>query len=150
MQVGQQVVCVDDHFATPLAKYYVSLPVKGKVYTIRALFVGRRMMHPIDGEVKTEIGLLLVELVNGKDPRHKDLQELGFNSERFRPLQHLDADMEEDAELVRVGSAPKVEPLKALPLPDSLALKKLGPSASGRRTSRKGYLPFRVSLFKIN
>jgi len=89
MQVGQRVVCVDDHFPKPLAKYYVNLPIKDKIYTIRAVFVGRRLMHPSNGAVETEIGVLLRELVNGKDPRNKHLQELGFNSERFQPLQYL-------------------------------------------------------------
>src|ERR1700737_1005702 len=102
MQVGQQVVCVDDNFATPLAKYYVNLLVKDKIYTIRAIFVGRRVMHPKAGSADTEIGLLLRELVNGKDPRNKYQQELGFNSERFRPLQYLDSEQEDEDELVRV------------------------------------------------
>jgi hypothetical protein len=119
MEVGQQVVCVDDEFPTPLAKHYANLPTKGKTYTIRAVFVGRRCMHPIGGTEDSEIGLLLVELVNGMDPRNKYGQELGFNSERFRPLLHLDADSENEAELVRVRSAPMVEPLKEMPLPYS-------------------------------
>ena len=121
MQVGQKVVCVDDHFPKPLAQYYVNLPIKDKIYTIRAVFVGRRMMHPTAGSGDTEIGLLLQELINGKDPRNKHLQELGFNSERFRPLQHLDAESENENEneLVRVRVAPKAEPLKEMPLPES-------------------------------
>src|SRR5258708_3821599 len=119
MQVGQRVVCVDDHFPTPLAKYYVNLPIKDKIYTIRAVFVGRRLMHPSSGAVETEIGVLLRELVNGKDPRNKHLQELGFNNERFQPLQYLDTGLENEEELVRVRTTPKVEPLKELPLPYS-------------------------------
>ena len=38
MQVGQKVVCVDDRFPKPLAKYYVQLPVKGNTSTVRAVF----------------------------------------------------------------------------------------------------------------
>jgi hypothetical protein len=87
MQVGQQIVCVDDSFPKPLAKYYAQLPVKGVTYTIRAVFIGRAVMHTAPGAADGEIGLLLKELVNGPDPRNKFGQELGFNSERFRPLQ---------------------------------------------------------------
>jgi hypothetical protein len=111
MQVGQQVVCVDDSFPGPLAKYYVNLPVKGKTYTIRAVFIGRRVMHTSPGAADGEIGLLLQELINGPDPRNKHGQELGFNSERFRPLQLLDDSEESQDELVTWGanSEPLVE-----------------------------------------
>ena len=101
MTVGQQVVCVDDRFPTPLAKYYTNLPVKGRTYTIRAVFLGRRVMHTAPGAADGEIGLLLQELVNPPDPRNKHGQELGFNSERFRPLKELETNAEEkDAESV--------------------------------------------------
>ncbi|MGH7970849.1 MAG: hypothetical protein ACREIC_19180, partial [Limisphaerales bacterium] len=50
-------MCVDDKFPTPLAKHYVNLPVKGKTHTIRAVFVGREVMHPKAGNVDVEIGL---------------------------------------------------------------------------------------------
>jgi hypothetical protein len=119
MQVGQQVVCVDDRFPTPLAKYYVNLPVKGKTYTVRAVFVGRKVMHPHAGNVDTEVGLLLRELVNGKDPRNKYLQELGFNSDRFRPLRHFDSQLANEHEMVRVRVARKTEPLKEMSMPSS-------------------------------
>jgi hypothetical protein len=119
MQVGEQVICVDDRFAKPLAKYYVNLPIKNEAYTIRAVFVGRRLMHPIGGAADGEIGLLLRELPNGTDPRNKYQQELGFNSERFRPLRHQDAGSENQEELVMVRAAPRTEPLKQMPLPYS-------------------------------
>ncbi len=104
MQVGQQVVCVDDSFPGPLAKYYVNLPVKGKTYTIRAVFLGRRVMHTKPGAADGEIGLLLQELVNGTDPRNKYGQELGFNSERFRPLEEAETSAENEMEEELVGS----------------------------------------------
>jgi hypothetical protein len=119
MQVGQKVVCVDDHFPTPLAKYYLNLPVKDKVYTIRAVYLGRGVMHSAPGESDGQIGLLLHEIVNGPDPRNKYQQELGFNSERFVPLRTMDTSEEDEEELVGVRAAPKSEPLKALPLPSS-------------------------------
>lgn len=98
MTVGQQVVCIDDRFPGPLAKYYDQLPVKGRTYTIRALFIGRRVMHTAPGAADGEIGLLLKELVNKPDPRNLHGQELGFNSERFRPLQEMDDTTENERE----------------------------------------------------
>ncbi len=96
MQVGQKVVCVDDSFPGPLAKYYVNLPVKGKTYTIRSVFIGRRVMHTTPGAADGEIGVLLQELINGPDPRNLHGQELGFNSERFRPLEELETTTENE------------------------------------------------------
>jgi hypothetical protein len=111
MQVGQQVVCVNDYFPGPLAKYYKNLPVKGRTYTVRAVFLGRAVMHTTPGAADGEIGLLLKELVNGPDPRNRYGQELGFNCERFRPLEHTDDSTENQEELVMTGVSPKHEPL---------------------------------------
>jgi hypothetical protein len=113
MQVGQQVVCIDDRFPGPLAKYYAQLPVKGRTYTIRAVFIGRRVMHTTPGAADGEIGLLLKELLNGPDPRNVHGQELGFNSERFRPLEEIDTttENEQEEDLVLVKSEPEKEPL---------------------------------------
>ena len=119
MQVGEQVVCVDDQFPRPLGKYYLNLPMKDNTYTIRAVFIGRGVLHPAGATAHGEIGLLLKELVNGMDPRHKHKQELGFSSARFRPLRAREASADDEQELVRVRSAPKVEPLKEMPLPYS-------------------------------
>ncbi len=119
MEVGQQVVCVDDSFPGPLAKYYVNLPVKGKTYTIRAVYVGRAIMHTQAGAADGEIGVLLKELLNPPDPRNKHGLELGFKAERFRPLEEIDTTTEKEDELVMAGTGSKAEPLKALPLPYS-------------------------------
>ncbi len=113
------MVCVDDQFPRPLAKYYINLPMKDNTYTVRAMFIGRGVMHPAGEIAHGEIGLLLEELVNGMDPRHKYRQELGFNSARFRPLTDSDASADDEEELVRVRTAPKVERLKEMPLPYS-------------------------------
>ncbi|HEX3799542.1 MAG TPA: hypothetical protein VH413_12655 [Verrucomicrobiae bacterium] len=104
MQVGQKVVCVDDSFPGPLAKYYASLPVKGRTYTIRAVFLGRGIMHTKPGASDGEVGVLLKELQNGPDPRNKYGQELGFNSQRFRPLDELESTeaQEQEEEFVLV------------------------------------------------
>jgi hypothetical protein len=119
MQVGEHVVCVDDRFPKPLARYYLNLPIRGRAYTVRAVFIGRGVMHPGPATDDGEIGLLLEELVNGMDPRHKYKQELGFNSERFRPLRERETSTETEDELVSVRTAPKSAPLKQLPLPYS-------------------------------
>ena len=97
MQVGQKVVCVDDRFPKPLAKYYVQLPVKGKTYTVRAVFLGRAIMQTQPGQADGEIGILLVELKNPPDPRNMYGQELGFNSVRFRPLLEMEQTEEQEA-----------------------------------------------------
>jgi hypothetical protein len=119
MQVGEQVVCVDDQFPRPLAKYYTNLPMKNNTYTVRAIFIGRAVMHPAGETTHGEIGLLLKELVNGMDPRHKHQQELGFNSARFRPFCDPATSADDEEELVRVRIAPKAQPLKEMPLPYS-------------------------------
>jgi hypothetical protein len=119
MQVGERVVCVDDRFPKPLAKYYLNLPIQDKTYTVRAVFIGRGVMHPGPGTDEGEIGLLLEELVNGRDLRHKYKQELGFNSERFRPFCERAARTETEDELVMVKMTPKATPLKEMPLPYS-------------------------------
>jgi hypothetical protein len=98
MTVGQQVVCIDDRFPGPLAKYYQNLPVKGHTYTIRSVFIGRRVMHTTPGAADGEIGLLLKELINGPDPRNLHGQELGFNSERFRPIEEVSDSTENEQE----------------------------------------------------
>jgi len=119
MQMGQQVVCVDDQFPRPLAKHYVNLPMKDSTYTVRAVFIGRGVMHPAGETTHGEIGLLLKELVNDMDPRHKYKQELGFNSARFRPLRDPNVGAADVEEPVRVRTAPKAKPLKEIPLPYS-------------------------------
>lgn len=104
MQVGQQVVCVDDYFPGPLAKYYKELPVKGRTYTIRAVYIGRAIMHSAPGTSDGEIGVLLKELVNPPDPRNRHGLELGFKSERFRPLEEMETTNENVDEMVMAVS----------------------------------------------
>jgi hypothetical protein len=121
MQVGQQVVCIDDYFPGPLAKYYTQLPVKGRTYTIRAVYIGRAIMHTAPGAADGEIGVLLRELTNPNDPRNKHSLELGFKAERFRPLEETDTTTENEFEdeLVGVASGTAAKPLKEMPLPYS-------------------------------
>ena len=41
MQKGHKVVCINDSFSTLVKAIYKQLPVKGKTYTIREVFLGR-------------------------------------------------------------------------------------------------------------
>ena len=87
---GQKVVCINDEFP-PMAKLmFTHLPKKDSVYTVRAVYIGRGNYSRADsGKKDGEIGVLLEELVNPRDPslRQGLNGELGFNSERFAPLQ---------------------------------------------------------------
>lgn len=74
-RVGQKVVCVD---ATPsLGWGGANRPVKGRVYTVRAV----RPNSDDDGKT---LAILLREVVNPVSHRHGD--EYGFRAHRFRPV----------------------------------------------------------------
>jgi hypothetical protein len=79
-----KVECLDDFFHAPLKKLYRELPVKGEVYTVRAIFHGRDRLHPTNS-FSTTAGLLLEELHNLSDPEQPQA-ELGFRASRFRPI----------------------------------------------------------------
>ena len=104
MVKGQKVVCINDQFSAIVRAIYKQLPAKGVTYTIREVFLGREKV--VKAGDSATVGLLLVELVNPPDPLHKGQQELGFNSERFAPLEELPAEVaaEELAETIGVGS----------------------------------------------
>lgn len=84
MQVGQQVVCIDDQFSGKLVKLLLEKPVLGVMYTIRAVYMGRS-----NKDDSPEVGVLLNELHNPIDPRHAGKSEMGFNEIRFKPLEEL-------------------------------------------------------------
>lgn len=94
---GQKVVCINDDFPPAAHELFERLPVKDKVYTVRAVYVGRgNYTRAESGKRDGEIGVLLEEIVNPRDPalRQGLNGELGFNSERFAPLHH---DVEDEA-----------------------------------------------------
>lgn len=75
---------------------YRYLPKKDSVYTVRAIYIGRgNYTRTESGKKDGEIGVLLEELVNPRDPALKQglHGELGFNSERFAPLQSEDDEL---------------------------------------------------------
>jgi hypothetical protein len=87
---GQKVVCVNGKFPDLARQMYAQLPQQDSVYTIRAIFIGRGNLSAAgSGKSDGEIGVLLEELRNPRDPALKNGLdgELGFNSERFAPLQ---------------------------------------------------------------
>jgi len=98
MTKGQRVVCIDDTFGALIKALYQQLPVKGRTYTIREVYLGREKV--VKGGDTATVGLLLEEVVNPPDPFHVGGEELGFSSERFAPLEELPPEQEEaDAEL---------------------------------------------------
>ena len=105
MQKGQKVVCVNDTFSEFVRHLYEQLPVKGEIYTIREMFLGREKI--VKGGESATVGLLLEELHNPPDPFHQGKQELGFSSERFAPLNELpDEKAEAEEELALGGLGP--------------------------------------------
>ena len=76
MVKGQKVVCINDSFPQFVRAIYKDLPVKGNVYTIREVFLGREKI--VKGGDSATVGLLLEELRNPPDPFHAGQQELGF------------------------------------------------------------------------
>lgn len=90
MTKGQRVVCINDTFTDLVKAIYRQLPVKGRTYTIREVYLGREKI--VKGGDSATVGLLLVELVNPPDPFHTGREELGFSSERFAPLEEVPAE----------------------------------------------------------
>ena len=104
MVKGQKVVCINDSFSQFVQALYRELPVKGRVYTIRDVFVGREKI--VKGNNGATVGLLLDELKNPEDPFHAGNQELGFSSERFAPLEEIPEDERQvaEGELILAGA----------------------------------------------
>ncbi len=112
--VGQRVVCINDDFEPWVYDLYKALPKKDKVYTVRAIGMGRsnpQFALNEDAEIKLtgaefDFLILLKELLNPDDPHSNVKQELGFRAERFAPLQ-TDEVEEEEGELIGVGAGEK-------------------------------------------
>jgi hypothetical protein len=101
MVKGQKVVCINDSFTEFVRAIYLQLPVKGKTYVIREVFLGREKI--VKGGDSATVGLLLEELQNPPDPFHAGQQELGFSSERFAPLEEVPAEAAEAEEMLVAG-----------------------------------------------
>ncbi len=86
---GQKVVCINDNFPVLAVGLYRQFPKKGVTYTVRDVYYGRGNYTKADSGTKDgESGITLVEIVNPPDPamREEIRTELGFNANRFRPL----------------------------------------------------------------
>jgi len=95
---GQKVVCINDQFEPWVYKIYAEVPKKDSVYTVRDVYIGKQDLKDKDGG---SVGITLKEIRNPIDPTCKSgPQELGFNSERFAPLEELDSEIENVEELV--------------------------------------------------
>ena len=81
MTEGSKVLCVDDRFPPEILIFYNSLPIKGRIYTIRGMSVG--ISHK--GEAG-EVVVYLTELENPKSskPPHP---ERGFAQWRFQEVE---------------------------------------------------------------
>ena len=99
---GQKVICINDAFPEFVRAIYKELPVKGKVYTVREVFLGREKI--VKGGDTATVGLLLEELHNPPDPFHQGQQELGFSSERFAPMEELPAEEAEEEQELLLGA----------------------------------------------
>lgn len=96
---GQKVVCINDYFQPGVRALFKELPVKGKVYVIRSVYLGRsRFTNKTAGASDGEVGVLLVGVNNPPDSKHLDACEIGFSSERFRPLEDVKADATKEKE----------------------------------------------------
>ncbi len=107
---GQKVVCINDDFPPEAAVLFAELPKKDQVYTVRGMYIGRGSYYRHEsGKKDGEIGLLLEEILNPRDPGLKTglNGELGFNSERFAPLETNEetATAEEEEEFALPTSA---------------------------------------------
>lgn len=99
-QKGQKVICVNDAFEAWAHKLYVRFPVKDVTYTVRDVYIGKENLRDKEGG---SVGITLNEIMNPLDPTCKTSpQELGFNSERFSPLEEVTQENENVEELVEV------------------------------------------------
>ncbi|MFA5057098.1 MAG: hypothetical protein WC485_03215 [Opitutaceae bacterium] len=106
MITGQKVVCINDTFSEFIRAIYTQLPIKGKTYTIREVFLGREKV--VKGGDTATVGLLLEELINAPDPFHAGQQELGFSSERFAPFEELPLGEREEETSLDIGKYHKL------------------------------------------
>lgn len=79
--IGQKVVCVDDEFNEGQIDLIPDRPVKGKIYTIREIDIGRTWNHNLPVAI-----VLYLKGLNNPASDHPPYKERGFDSKRFRPL----------------------------------------------------------------
>lgn len=100
---NDRVVCIQDYIHPEIAYLYKQTPKKGQIYTIRECSIGTTNVFAADQNVTFKV--LLEELINDVDPFTTQgcQEELGFRSDRFAPVEKIEAE-EEDYALVGVGA----------------------------------------------
>jgi hypothetical protein len=81
---GQKIICIDDRFSLHVRQFYVELPRRDAIYTVRDLVPG---VSP-EGSAG-EVAIYLNEI---RSPDNRHGIERGFNAERFAPLNRVLAD----------------------------------------------------------
>lgn len=79
--IGQKVVCVDDDFDEGQITHIPDRQIKGNVYTIRQIDIGRTWNHNLPVAI-----VLYLKGLNNPASDHPPYKERGFDSKRFRPL----------------------------------------------------------------
>lgn len=96
--VGQKVVLVDDKWPETVKQIYLQLPVLETIYVVRAVRVGVKVDELVmDMRRVLEPSILLVGLYN---PVNRLGVEAGFAARRFRALDELKKEHEEEKEAV--------------------------------------------------
>ena len=83
---NQKVVCVNGRFPLGIGRFFPSLPIEGRQYTIRDIVPG---IAP--GGSEGEIAVYLVEIIGSINDHGI---ERGFNAERFTPLETHEDELE--------------------------------------------------------
>ena len=102
--VNEKVVCINDSFPAWVYDSYNQLPVKGTIYTVREVDLGRSDLAS-DSDVAFRV--LLHELHNDPDftESGRDIGELGFRSDRFATLQQLEEMNQNELVINNTGTA---------------------------------------------
>lgn len=103
---GQKVICVNDQFPSLHRMAYQKLPEKGKIYTVRAVYLGRHQLVPEKpGASDGAVGILLHEIRNQDHEARfsRDGREPGFSSDRFAPFEEAPC-ADEVEEVVEISS----------------------------------------------
>lgn len=90
--IGEKIVCINDAWQPWVRDTYNQLPVKGEVYTVRGVDLGRNNLGTLSsGGSQETFKIVLEELHNDDDITASgvNLGELGFRSDRFATMEQL-------------------------------------------------------------
>lgn len=106
LQVGMKVVCVNDSFEPWAIAIYTALPKKDQTYVIRDIRLG--VNYHGKNRTSGAISVLLIGVINPMQTSKMGL-EMGFDSDRFRPLEEIQEENKAKAKI------PELETLKVMP-----------------------------------